>query len=89
MTIKIQKPTERFVTDVGWLDSKHSFNFGNHWSPEHEGHGLLLASDAEKDLCQLGTCLPTDTCVGAGADGTMDIRFQRPPGDRLVNAAAD
>ena len=45
MTIKIQTPTERFVTDVGWLDSKHSFNFGDHWSPEHQGHGLLLVNN--------------------------------------------
>ncbi len=42
MVISIQKPQDRFVTDIGWLDSKHSFNFGPHYSRDNEGHGLLL-----------------------------------------------
>jgi len=45
MTISIQQPQERFVTDIGWLDSKHSFNFGEHSSPAHRGHGLLLVNN--------------------------------------------
>jgi redox-sensitive bicupin YhaK (pirin superfamily) len=44
-TITVQRADQRFVTDVGWLDSKHSFNFGPHWSPEHQGHGLLLVNN--------------------------------------------
>ncbi len=48
MTITIQKPTERFVTNIGWLDSKHSFNFGDHWSREHQGHGLLLVNNDDR-----------------------------------------
>jgi redox-sensitive bicupin YhaK (pirin superfamily) len=44
-TIQVQRAAERFVTDAGWLDSKHSFNFGHHWSPEHQGHGLLLVNN--------------------------------------------
>ncbi|MGE0140495.1 MAG: pirin family protein [Ilumatobacteraceae bacterium] len=44
-TITIQRADERFVTNIGWLDSKHSFNFGEHWSPEHTGHGLLLVNN--------------------------------------------
>ena len=45
MTITIQRPEDRFVTDIGWLDSKHSFNFGPHWHPDHQGHGLLLVNN--------------------------------------------
>ena len=44
-TTLIQRAAERFVTDVGWLDSKHSFNFGNHYSPQHQGFGLLLVNN--------------------------------------------
>jgi quercetin 2,3-dioxygenase len=44
-TATIQRAGERFVTDIGWLDSKHSFNFGEHWAPEHNGHGLLLVNN--------------------------------------------
>lgn len=41
----IQRADERFATNIGWLDSKHSFNFGEHWAPEHNGHGLLLVNN--------------------------------------------
>ena len=44
-TITVQRAADRFVTNVGWLDSKHSFNFGPHWSPAHQGHGLLLVNN--------------------------------------------
>ncbi len=44
-TINVHRADQRFLTDAGWLDSKHSFNFGNHWSPEHQGHGLLLVNN--------------------------------------------
>ncbi|MEX0847637.1 MAG: pirin family protein [Ilumatobacteraceae bacterium] len=44
-TITVQRADERFVTDIGWLDSKHSFNFGPHYSPLHNGHGLLLVNN--------------------------------------------
>ncbi len=45
MTIMIQQPDERFVTNFGWLNSKHSFNFGEHYSPLHNGHGLVLVNN--------------------------------------------
>ena len=44
-TFTVQRAADRFVTDIGWLDSKHSFNFGPHWSPDHEGFGLLLVNN--------------------------------------------
>src|SRR4051812_1868710 len=42
MTISVQRADARFHTDLGWLDSRHSFNFDHHYSPEHTRHGLLL-----------------------------------------------
>jgi redox-sensitive bicupin YhaK (pirin superfamily) len=44
-TITVQRADERFFTDAGWLHSHHSFNFGPHYSPAHEGHGLLLVNN--------------------------------------------
>jgi quercetin 2,3-dioxygenase len=44
-SITVQRAAERFHTDAGWLDSHHNFNFGPHWSPAHEGHGLLLVNN--------------------------------------------
>ncbi len=48
MTIAIQQPNERFYTDIGWLKSRHSFNFGEHYSPQHNGHGLLLVNNDDR-----------------------------------------
>lgn len=47
-SIVVQRAGDRFVTDVGWLDSRHSFNFGHHWAPEHQGHGLLLVNNDDR-----------------------------------------
>jgi len=44
-TINVQKADDRFFTDAGWLKSHHSFNFGHHYSPAHDGHGLLLVNN--------------------------------------------
>ena len=44
-TINVQRAADRFLTDIGWLHSRHSFNFGHHYSPHHEGHGLLLVNN--------------------------------------------
>ncbi len=45
ISITIQRPEDRFVTDIGWLDSKHSMNFGDHYDNEHGQHGLLLVNN--------------------------------------------
>jgi quercetin 2,3-dioxygenase len=41
----VQRADQRFHTSLGWLDSKHNFNFGSHVSPDHRGHGLLLVNN--------------------------------------------
>ena len=45
MTIAVQKAADRFHTDIDWLDSKHSFNFGGHYRDGEGGHGLLLVNN--------------------------------------------
>ena len=44
-TIDIRRADARFSTRIGWLDSKHSFSFSNHWDPANTHHGLLLVSN--------------------------------------------
>ena len=44
-TIDVRRADQRFVTDIGWLDSKHSFSFGPHHDPNNVGHGLLIVSN--------------------------------------------
>lgn len=38
----VVRANERFNTRLDWLDSWHSFNFNDFYSPEHRGHGTLL-----------------------------------------------
>jgi redox-sensitive bicupin YhaK (pirin superfamily) len=47
-TISIQPAASRFHTDLGWLDSWHSFSFGGHYDPAHTGHGLLIVSNDDR-----------------------------------------
>ena len=44
-TIDVRRSDERFSTQIGWLDSRHSFSFGTHYDPENTHHGLLLVSN--------------------------------------------
>jgi redox-sensitive bicupin YhaK (pirin superfamily) len=39
--IDIRRGNTRFHTQIDWLDSKHSFSFGEHYDPTNMGHGLL------------------------------------------------
>src|SRR4051794_28029147 len=48
---------ERFVTDVGWLDSKHSFSFGQHYDVRNTHFGLLVVSN--DDVVAPGTGFET------------------------------
>ncbi len=44
-TVDIRRADRRFRTRLGWLDSRHSFSFGNHYDPDNVGHGLLIVSN--------------------------------------------
>jgi len=43
--IDIRRAADRFTTDLGWLDSKHSFSFGHHHDRANTHHGLLLVNN--------------------------------------------
>jgi quercetin 2,3-dioxygenase len=43
--IDVRRAGERFATDIGWLDSHHSFSFGSHYDPSNTHFGLLLVSN--------------------------------------------
>jgi redox-sensitive bicupin YhaK (pirin superfamily) len=41
-TVDIRRKEQRFETYAGWLESRHSFSFANHFDPTNTHHGLLL-----------------------------------------------
>jgi quercetin 2,3-dioxygenase len=43
--VDIRLADNRFHTDLGWLDSHHSFSFGGHYDPANTHHGLLVVSN--------------------------------------------
>src|SRR3954466_7359353 len=43
--LDIRRADQRFATDIGWLDSKHSFSFGHHYDADNTHHGLLLVNN--------------------------------------------
>ena len=47
-TIDVRRADERFHTRVGWLDSRHSFSFGSHYSAENTHHGQLLVLNDDR-----------------------------------------
>ena len=46
--IDIRRSDDRFHTRAGWLDSKHSFSFGGHYSPDNTHHGQLLVLNDDR-----------------------------------------
>jgi redox-sensitive bicupin YhaK (pirin superfamily) len=55
--VDVRRAGDRFTTRVDWLDSKHSFSFGNHYDPRNTGHGLLLVNN--DDVVRAGTGFDT------------------------------
>jgi len=55
--VEVRRAGERPKTNLGWLSSKHSFSFGNHFDPRNTHHGLLLVSN--DDTVQAGTGFET------------------------------
>lgn len=39
--MNVRKAEERGRTNIGWLDGKHSFSFGEYYDPQHMGFGFL------------------------------------------------
>lgn len=46
--IDLRRSADRFHTRAGWLDSKHSFSFGGHYSPTNTNHGQLLVLNDDR-----------------------------------------
>jgi redox-sensitive bicupin YhaK (pirin superfamily) len=44
-TIDVRRAGDRFHTTTSWLDSHHSFSFGQHYDPDDTHFGLLLVSN--------------------------------------------
>jgi redox-sensitive bicupin YhaK (pirin superfamily) len=55
--IDLRRAAQRFHTDLGWLDSWHSFSFSSHYDPGNTHHGLLLVSN--DDTVAPGAGFPT------------------------------
>ena len=55
--VDVRRAEQRFTSDFGWLDSKHSFSFGHHHDPANPHHGLLLVNNA--DVVDPGTGFET------------------------------
>ena len=55
--IEVRPAAERFQTETGWLDSRHSFAFGPHRDRDNTHHGLLLVSN--DDLVAAGSGFET------------------------------
>jgi redox-sensitive bicupin YhaK (pirin superfamily) len=47
-TLDIRRSDERFHTQAGWLDSKHSFSFSRHYDPTNTNHGQLLVLNDDR-----------------------------------------
>jgi redox-sensitive bicupin YhaK (pirin superfamily) len=44
-TIDVRRAATRGRTHIAWLDSRHSFSFGNYYNPKDTHHGLLLVNN--------------------------------------------
>ena len=42
---EIRRAADRAVTRTSWLQSRHSFSFGDHYDPDNTHHGLLLVNN--------------------------------------------
>ena len=56
-TVDVRRASERFVTDIGWLDSRHSFSFSSHHDPANTHHGVLVVNN--DDTVRPGTGFET------------------------------
>ena len=57
MNIEIQKAKDRGATKTTWLDSRHSFSFGNYYNPNRMGLGTLHVLN--DDIIEPGAGFPT------------------------------
>jgi redox-sensitive bicupin YhaK (pirin superfamily) len=80
MTVDVRPASSRFHTRISWLDSWHSFSFGEHYDPRNTHHGLLLVLN--DDVVAAGGGFGTHPhrdmeIVTRVLDGTLSHRVQR------------
>jgi redox-sensitive bicupin YhaK (pirin superfamily) len=46
--VEIKRAADRPTTELGWLDSRHSFSFGPHFDPANTHHGVLLVNNDDR-----------------------------------------
>jgi redox-sensitive bicupin YhaK (pirin superfamily) len=46
--LDVRRAETRFHTDLDWLNSWHSFSFGQHYDPANTHHGLLVVSNDDR-----------------------------------------
>jgi redox-sensitive bicupin YhaK (pirin superfamily) len=56
-TVDVRRAEDRYKSQFGWLDSKHSFSFGHHFHKTNTHHGLLLVNN--DDVVDAGTGFDT------------------------------
>jgi redox-sensitive bicupin YhaK (pirin superfamily) len=56
-TVDVRRAADRASTRLAWLDSKHSFSFGEHYDPTNTHHGVLLVNN--DDVVAPGTGFET------------------------------
>ncbi len=44
-SVEIRRAADRAVTKTSWLNSRHSFSFGDHYDPDNTHHGVLLVNN--------------------------------------------
>ncbi len=44
-TVDVRRSGDRFHTRIGWLDSQHSFSFGQHYDPANTHFGVLMVNN--------------------------------------------
>ncbi|QLL07850.1 pirin family protein [Mycobacterium vicinigordonae] len=57
MPVDIRRAADRAVTTTDWLQSRHSFSFGDHYDPHDTHFGLLLVNN--DDIVAAGTGFAT------------------------------
>lgn len=46
--VDVRRAADRFHTQAGWLDSRHSFSFSRHYDPNNVHHGQLLVLNDDR-----------------------------------------